>query len=59
MALRNELRREPTDNATFDGTEYSWADWYDNVIPTANVIHANNPNTLIFFSGENFDITHF
>jgi len=56
MSLRNELR-EPTDNATLDRTEYNWADWYDNVIPAANGIHANNPNTLIFFSGENFDTT--
>lgn len=56
MSLRNELRN-PYDNPNLNITQYGWSDWYDNMIPAATTIHTANPNTLIFFSGLNFDAT--
>lgn len=54
MSLRNEPR-DPLDNTTFAAIAYNWNDWYDNVVPGANGIHAANPKPLIFFSGQSYD----
>jgi hypothetical protein len=53
--MRNEPR-DPTDNAAVEAT-YNWDTWYTNMVAAATVIHAANPNTLIFFSGLNYDTT--
>lgn len=50
QGLRNELR-DPSNPAL----NYGWDSWYKNVVPTADAVHAANPDPLIFHSGLNFD----
>jgi hypothetical protein len=35
---------------------YTWNTWIENVIPAAEAVHGNNSDTLIFFSGLNYDL---
>lgn len=48
--MRNELR-QPSGSAL----PYTWNTWIENVVPAANAVHGNNSDTLIFFSGLNYD----
>ncbi|KAH8755637.1 cellulase family protein [Diaporthe sp. PMI_573] len=52
ISLRNELRQ--TNNPAVDAT-YGWSVWYDQMTDAAAAIHAVNPDTLIIFSGLNYD----
>jgi len=52
MGLRNELRNMSSP-VSFD---YGWKVWYENMIPAAQAVHSANPDTLIFFSGLNYDL---
>jgi aryl-phospho-beta-D-glucosidase BglC (GH1 family) len=54
IGLRNELRTPDTENAEYP---YNWATWYDEVVDAADVVHAANPDALIFLSGLNYDTT--
>jgi len=55
MSLRNELR-SPDNNAALL-PKYNWENWYANVVPAMNGIHAANKDVLIFMSGLGFDTT--
>jgi hypothetical protein len=52
IGLRNELRK-PSTSSTLP---YNWNTWIENMIPAANAVHGNNSDTLIFFSGLNYDL---
>lgn len=52
IGLRNEFRKP--DNAG-SSLAYNWSTWYDQVMPTANLVNKANPNILIFLSGLDFD----
>jgi hypothetical protein len=52
IGLRNELR-QPSNSDTLP---YNWNTWIENMIPAANAVHGNNSETLIFFSGLNYDL---
>ncbi|CAM6087706.1 unnamed protein product [Calypogeia fissa] len=49
MGMRNELRNSGSPT-------YGWPTWYTNMVAGAKAIYSVNPNTLIFFSGLNFDL---
>lgn len=48
MGMRNELRNSGTPT-------YDWSNWYTNMVDAANAIYSVNRDTLIFFSGLNYD----
>ena len=52
IGLRNELREPSNDNTL----PYTWNNWIENMVPAANAVHGNNSDTLIFFSGLNYDL---
>lgn len=55
IGLRNELRF-PLNNPEVLAT-YNWATWYDHMIAAADAVHKVSPETLIFFSGINSDLS--
>ena len=50
MSLRNELRQTQD-----PALPYDWPTWYENAVPAAAGIYANNTLPLIFFSGLGYD----
>lgn len=55
MSLRNELRQVNGSGSV--NSTYGWPLWYDEMTDAASGIHAANEDTLIFFSGLNYDTT--
>ncbi|TID18793.1 glycoside hydrolase [Venturia nashicola] len=54
VGMRNELRR-PDNNPSLKSASYNWKDWYTNMKSCAQRIQKANPNTIVFFSGLEFD----
>jgi hypothetical protein len=55
MSLRNELRQVENDTAV--NATYGWGKWYEEMTNAAEGIHGANGDTLIFFSGLDYDHT--
>lgn len=52
IGLRNELRKPDTAGSSLP---YTWATWYQQMMPVATAVNKANPSILIFLSGLDYD----
>ncbi|KJX94134.1 hypothetical protein TI39_contig4215g00009 [Zymoseptoria brevis] len=54
MSLRNESRTPPRSFSAF--ASYGWASWLENMVEAADGVNKANEDTLILYSGLNYDL---